>query len=247
MVYWPSYATLLLREVLDPRIQDHQSGQLHQAFPHPLQNAKPQPKDETIIAATDLVREYRDMVPPTADKKEQYARQLQQLTAIIATRPLPRASAPVVRVGTPTTSNDTTATSMLKKQCPIHRKKTRNNTPMEFIPEEEEIISEEGIEAIQSEWNKNWYNETRPSRPGNKKQQSKKTKGAHHLPPPNPAPVPLLTPTLSPKAPPIKKSPPTPRVPRRNLPSFQRPTSAAFISTESLNSVIARGYLESPS
>ena len=44
------------------------------------------------------------------------------------------------------------------------------------------------------------------------------------------------------------EAPPTPpRRSRHNLPSFQRPTSAAFISTEALNSVIAKEYLEPPS
>jgi len=37
--------------------------------------------DETVIAATVLVREFGGIIPPTAEKKEQYARQLQQLTA----------------------------------------------------------------------------------------------------------------------------------------------------------------------
>jgi len=36
-----------------------------------------------------------------------------------------------------------------------------------------------------------------------------------------------------------------PRHSRHNLPSFQRPTSVAFISIEVLNSVIVRGCLES--
>jgi len=132
---------------------------------------------------------------------------------------------------------------------------------MTTILEEEEIISEEDRETMQDEWNMNWYNTTRLKRTSSRKQKSKKKQGTHHLPPPNPPPIPPITQTPSPKSPPIKHppmrvpmvsqeepvAPPTP--PRRfrcNLPSFQCPRSAAFISQEALNSVIAKGYLESP-
>jgi len=63
--------------------------------------------EETIIAATDLVKEFGGIVPPRAKKKEQYAKQLQKLTVIIANKPLLRvANTPVTRMDTPTTSND---------------------------------------------------------------------------------------------------------------------------------------------
>jgi len=46
--------------------------------------------DETIITAAQLVQELKGSVPVTVEQKLQYVKQLQQLTAIIANKPLPR-------------------------------------------------------------------------------------------------------------------------------------------------------------
>jgi len=131
---------------------------------------------------------------------------------------------------------------------------------MATIPDEEKIISEADRETMQDEWNRNWYwyNNTGPRRTSSREQKSNEKHGTHQLPSPNPPPVPPPIPTTSPSS---KKSPPrlpmvlqeepvaspTPSICfKHNLPSFQRPKSAAFISQEALNSVIAKGYVESP-
>jgi len=68
---------------------------------------------------------------------------------------------------------------------------------MATIPEEEEIISEEGREVMQDEWNTNWYETTRPRRNNSRKQKSNKKQETHHLPPPIPPPMPMPMPTAA--------------------------------------------------
>ena len=63
-------------------------------------------EDETIIAASDLIKLMNATVPPTAATKVSHAKVLQQLTAIITNQPVPRVEA-VPRVGgTPTNDVD---------------------------------------------------------------------------------------------------------------------------------------------
>ena len=93
--------------------------------------------DETIITAAQLVQELKGSVPVTVEQKLQYVKQLQQLTAIIANKPLPRVEdVTPTRVGTPIMSTDATAPRVLQQLKPTHQRTTRSNTPMETLPEE---------------------------------------------------------------------------------------------------------------
>ena len=134
-------------------------------------------EDETLIAAQELVNEMADGEKKlNCEQKLKYAKVLKQLTNILKHRPpqrvVPgapqRVNVPSTsnnspqRVGTPSTSNDPTAPRNTKTSRQIHQRHTRNNTPMETIPEEDDTGSE-------------WYNNERP--PRNKKKNAKtKTK-----------------------------------------------------------------------
>ena len=130
-------------------------------------------EDETLIAAQELVNELADGDKKlNCEQKLKYAKVLKQLTNILKRRPPqrvvpgapqrvdvpPTPNSSPQRVGTPSSSNDTTAPRNTKSIKQIHQRRTRNNTPMETIPEEDDEGSD-------------WYNNKRP--PRNKKKNTK--------------------------------------------------------------------------
>ena len=90
--------------------------------------------DQTIIAATELVRAYTNNIPKVCQMKENHARIMAKLTEIMKCGQTPRVgttqAAPTPRVhGDMTTTSNATDPEVLRTQKRIHPKQTRANTP----------------------------------------------------------------------------------------------------------------------
>ena len=112
--------------------------------------------DQTIIAAEELVKIIDKTIKLKSKDKLEHAKIIEQLTEIIANKPLQRVpNGTPQRVATPSTSSNVNAARNIQNKRFIPQRKTRSNTPMPAIIEEP--TTPEFNEA-------EWYESPRPAR-----------------------------------------------------------------------------------
>ena len=107
--------------------------------------------DLTISAATDLIKTMRGKVPATATKKQQHAKILKQLLSILKnSKPLRVADGGQSRVSpAASTSSDATLPTLITNTRFVHQRRTRNNTPLPSIQDEDDVTEATPVRQVQ--------------------------------------------------------------------------------------------------
>ena len=143
-----------LMEFFDPATRGYRKSGTYKLYPAHCKAPVMSEADRTIVAASDLMKMLKIEVPTSADLKCKHASVIDQLTAILENRPVPRVDtrasprvdtySPPRVAGEATTSTNLTDPKTVRSTRYVHQRQTRNNTPMPTI---EEATAEAGATA----------------------------------------------------------------------------------------------------
>ena len=136
-----------LIKVFDPITKSYHTCGTYKLHPTHCQMPTISEADQTIVAATELLETMRATIPTQAANKAKHVNVLQKLTSIITNGPAPRVGrVPAPRVTKAASASvDKLSPKVVKAPTYVHQRKTRNNTPMPTIMEEENTFDRPAV------------------------------------------------------------------------------------------------------